>query len=157
MRYALIAFLWVIGTAVHGQIVSDSLKSDTAEFNSKTAEMDLPEQKNESMDSSEAAFRFSTTDYDFGEIKKGEKVKHVFSFKFTGSDTLIITDVTVDCGCTVPSLDKNEYYSGETGQIEVIYDSKDDIGRVLQYITVLHNQGEGYTFLTMSGFVLTSF
>jgi hypothetical protein len=157
MRVTFLVGIVLLFQSVFAQIQGDSFRSSVDEVLTDTVVEFVGELPSDSLVPTDSILRFNAADYDFGEIKKGEKVKHTFNFHFAGHDSLIITDVSVDCGCTVPNLDKYIYAPGESGQIEVVYDSKDDVGRVLQYITVLHNIGKGYTFLTISGFVLTRF
>ena len=46
---------------------------------------------------------FEETEFDFGTVMEGEKVTHVYKFKNTGDEPLIISNAKATCGCTVPS------------------------------------------------------
>jgi hypothetical protein len=50
---------------------------------------------------------FSEVKYDFGSIKQGDVVDHVFKFKNTGTQPLVISNIGVSCGCTTPSSRPN--------------------------------------------------
>ena len=45
---------------------------------------------------------FSDPSKDLGTITQGEIVEHSFVFSNTGNQPLVISDVLVTCGCTVP-------------------------------------------------------
>ena len=47
-------------------------------------------------------FTFNEEEYNFGDIRDGDIVSHVFKFTNTGSAPLIISKATAACGCTVP-------------------------------------------------------
>ena len=82
---------------------------------------------------------FSETVHDFGNIKKGEKVSHVFRVKNSGKSNLHLRKVSSSCGCTVSQPDKNIIAPGETTNITVTFDSRGRSGRQNQAITVLSN------------------
>lgn len=67
---------------------------------------------------------FVDTTYDFGDIKQGEKVKHQFKFTNTGDHDLIIVKGYGSCGCTVPEYPKEPIKPGESGFINVQFNSK---------------------------------
>jgi len=82
---------------------------------------------------------FSETVYDFGDIKKGEKVSHTFKVKNTGKSVLNLRKVSSSCGCTATQPDKTVIASGETASITVTFDSRGRSGRQNQTITVISN------------------
>ena len=47
-------------------------------------------------------FTFNQEEYNFGDIRDGDIVSHVFKFTNTGNAPLIISKATAACGCTVP-------------------------------------------------------
>lgn len=61
--------------------------------------------------------------YDFGEITEGEIASHIYKFTNEGTSPLILNQVTASCGCTTPSYSKQPIAPGESGEIEVVYDS----------------------------------
>ena len=66
---------------------------------------------------------FAQDKFDFGTITQGEVVSHFFKFKNTGKSNLIITDAHGSCGCTVPKWQKEPIKPGDSGVIEVTFDS----------------------------------
>jgi len=83
--------------------------------------------------------KFETEFYNFGTIAQGEKVSHVFKFRNIGSGQLVITDVTTSCGCTASKYSIEPIAAGETGEVEVIFDSYGREGRQLKKISVWTN------------------
>jgi hypothetical protein len=67
---------------------------------------------------------FPDTEFDFGEIEEGEKVVHVFAFKNTGDEPLVISKAQGSCGCTVPDWPREPIPVGGEGEIRVQYDSR---------------------------------
>ena len=75
-----------------------------------------------------AEITFDRIFHDFGTIKEGEIAKTVFSFTNTGENDLYIVDAIGSCGCTVPKYPKNiAIKPGESGEIEVNFDSMEDL------------------------------
>jgi len=94
---------------------------------------------------------FETTEFDFGEITAGEKVIHTFIFKNTGDTPLIISNAKGSCGCTVPFWPKEPIAPGESGEIEVQFDSKGKKGKQSKRVTITANTNPIHTYLTIKG------
>ena len=94
---------------------------------------------------------YEHTDFDFGSIKEGEKVKHTFKFKNTGSEPLIISNAKGSCGCTVPKWPSEPIAPGASSQIEVEFDSKGKPGKQTKRVTVTANTVPAQMFLNISG------
>ncbi len=79
--------------------------------------------------------------YDFGEIRKGEKITTSFYFKNTGTKPLLILQVQTSCGCTATRWTPGEIAPDQTGEITVTYDSgiKDHTGLQNKVILVISN------------------
>lgn len=82
---------------------------------------------------------FKTTEYDFGKIKEGEKVRTTFKFTNTGKEPLIITNAQGSCGCTVPSWPKEPITPGKGGQIEVEFNSEGKSGEQTKTVDLTAN------------------
>ena len=67
---------------------------------------------------------FDEMEHDFGEITEGDKITHVFTFKNTGNEPLVISKAQGSCGCTVPDWPREPIPVGESGEIKVQYDSR---------------------------------
>jgi hypothetical protein len=79
------------------------------------------------------------TTYDFGTIKQDDKVSTEFLFTNTGKSALNIRSVKTNCGCTVSKLAKETLQPGETGTIQVTFDSRGRRGLQQKLITVFSN------------------
>ena len=82
---------------------------------------------------------FSEEEYDFGQVKDGEIVRHNFTFTNNGENPLVIQRAKASCGCTVPTWTKEPVAPGETGEIAVEFNSKNKPGMQTKTITVTAN------------------
>jgi hypothetical protein len=82
---------------------------------------------------------FEESEFDFGDLKQGDEVKHVFKFKNTGKSNLVIETATAPCGCTVPSWPKEPIAPGDGGEIEVKFNSTGKEGVQNKVVTVTAN------------------
>ncbi|WP_370090316.1 DUF1573 domain-containing protein [Ekhidna sp.] len=83
--------------------------------------------------------KFSEELHDFGTIKDGDVVEHVFTFVNDGEAPLIISDAKATCGCTVPEWPKQPIAVGETGEIKVRFNSKNKPGVQNKTVTLTAN------------------
>lgn len=72
--------------------------------------------------------------WDFGDVKKGDVLKHNFVFKNDTGKPLNIKDVNTSCGCTVSNVEKKALLAGESTNIEVKFNSAKYSGAVTQFI-----------------------
>ena len=92
--------------------------------------------------------------FDFGTVKQGEKVTHDFTFKNTGTQPLIISDVQASCGCTTPEYTKTPVNPGEEGVIKVVYNTTGQgEGPKQKSVTVTSNAAEPLMTLHIKGTV----
>lgn len=86
---------------------------------------------------------FEATTFDFGDIKQGDVVEHIFNFENTGNQPLIISNATTTCGCTASEYKKGEPIGpGETSQIKVKFNSRGKMGAINKVVTIKSNIGE---------------
>jgi hypothetical protein len=97
---------------------------------------------------------FLEDSFDFGTIDEGKKVEHLFKFKNTGENPLVLQDARASCGCTVPEYTKDTIAPGAEGQIKVIYDSANKEGKITKTVTVTANTEPATTDIRISAFVL---
>lgn len=97
---------------------------------------------------------FSESTYDFGTATEGEKVEHIYKFKNTGNDPLIISDAKGSCGCTVPQWPKKPIAPGKSGEIKVVFDSKGKAGKQNKTVTITANTEPATTTINITGEVL---
>ncbi|MGI9580687.1 DUF1573 domain-containing protein [Chryseobacterium sp. RRHN12] len=81
----------------------------------------------------------SESSFDFGKIKKGDKVEHVYEITNTGKNPLIISEVKPGCGCTAPDFTKEPIMPGKKGKVTLHFDSSSFDGNVQKYADVFAN------------------
>lgn len=85
----------------------------------------------------ETSLALSEPSFDFGKIKKGDVVEHVFEVTNTGKNPLVISNVQPTCGCTVPDFTKDPIAPGQKGKITLKFNSANFDG-------VVHKSAEVY-------------
>ncbi len=99
------------------------------------------------------SIEYVETEFDFGEVEDGAKVQHVYKFKNTGNEPLMISNAKGSCGCTVPDWPHEPIPAGATGQINVEFNSsgKASATPLEKRVTVTANTNPPQTFLTIKG------
>jgi hypothetical protein len=98
---------------------------------------------------------FADTSHQFGDMKQGEKVSWTYSFKNTGNADLVIASAVGSCGCTVPHFPKGTVHPGDTGTIDVTFDSEGKQGKVFKSVTVVTNCQPSTKILTFTANIQT--
>lgn len=96
---------------------------------------------------------FKETEYDFGTIKQGAVVDHVFQFTNTGKAPLIIESASASCGCTAPDWTKTPVAPGETGEVKVVFNSTGKFGQQSPTVTIRANTEPNIVRVSMKGTV----
>ncbi len=89
--------------------------------------------------------------HNFGKIKAGAKARHVFKFRNTGKEPLIIADAKASCGCTTPSWPKEPIAPGKIGELVVEFDSSGKFGGQSKRVTIVANTNPPETYCYMEG------
>ena len=98
---------------------------------------------------------FDNDTFDFGKVKKGEKVEFIFNFTNTGSEQLVITDVKGSCLCVVPEKPDGSIKPGEKGEIKVLFNSTEKkVGQITQVVTLVANIEPSVIVLHVVGWVI---
>lgn len=85
---------------------------------------------------------FDSTKHSFGTITEGEKVKHAYKFKNTGTNPLLISNAVASCGCTVPSYPKEPIPPGGEGEVVVEFNSENRKGHQQKNVLIYSNAQE---------------
>ena len=96
---------------------------------------------------------FEQETFDFGKMAEGDSVQHAFKFKNIGKTALQITDVQVQCGCTVASKPDKPVGVGESDEIIVRFNSKGKAGINKKYVTVYSNANPSQRVLSFTAVV----
>ena len=100
-----------------------------------------------------AKIEFKETTIDYGTIEKGADGVRTFVFTNTGDAPLIISKVNSSCGCTVPKKPDGPILPGQTGEIQVKYDTK-RVMPIRKTVTVLSNAETPTVALKIKGTVI---
>lgn len=95
--------------------------------------------KQNTQQNEKAILKFQETQFNFGTVKNGDTVRHVYKFKNEGKNPLIIKDAKVACDCTIPTWSKEPIPPGGEGEIKVEFRSKDKIGTARKEIKIYAN------------------
>ncbi|MEY8761201.1 DUF1573 domain-containing protein [Chryseobacterium tongliaoense] len=92
----------------------------------------------------------SESNFNFGNIKKGDKVEHIYEITNTGTNPLVISEVKPGCGCTVPEFTKEPVLPGKKGKITLHFDSTNFDGNVNKFADVYANVDKAPIKLTFT-------
>ncbi len=99
--------------------------------------------------------KFAKETHDFGKVEQGKPVTHVFEFKNTGADPIVINDAQASCGCTKPSFSREPIMPGKTGSISATYNAA-AAGPFNKSVTVTSNAEAGQVVLYLKGEVVAA-
>lgn len=98
----------------------------------------------------ETSLALSEPSFDFGKIKKGDVVEHIYEVTNTGKNPLIISSVQPTCGCTVPDYTKDPILPGQKGIITLKFNSANFDGVVHKAAQVYANVAKNPIELTFT-------
>ena len=101
----------------------------------------------------QAEIMFEVTTIDYGEVEFESDGKRVFKFKNIGTAPLIFKRISSSCGCTIPKKPEKPIEPGDSGEIEVEYDTK-RVGIFMKAISVVSNSKNSSIVLRIKGEVL---
>lgn len=77
--------------------------------------------------------------YDYDTITEGQDINRTIKFINTGKNPFFITEVKVSCGCTIPSYENEPVKPGDTGNVEVLFQSKGKSGFSMNKLSLFGN------------------
>ncbi|MFC2169241.1 DUF1573 domain-containing protein [Acidobacteriota bacterium] len=83
--------------------------------------------------------KFKEESWDFGAVKQGVVLNHVFSFQNTGDSPLLLKNVRTSCGCTAALVSEKNVAPGNKGEIKVTFSTKGYGGKVSKEVYVDSN------------------
>ena len=94
-------------------------------------------------------------EYDFGDIKQGDQVSHVFILTNSGGDLLKIEKIIPSCGCTAAMPEKSELAPGESTKLTITFNSAGKKGKQKKLVRINTNDPENpQTIITINGNVI---
>ena len=109
----------------------------------------------EKFDTKVAILKFKTEVVDYGTIAQNSDGTRFFSFTNTGDAPLFITKVKTSCGCTVPNYSKAPIMPGESGELEIKYNTN-KLGAFTKTVTVTSNAEGGNKVLKIKGNIVAT-
>jgi len=100
------------------------------------------------------SIKFEEERFNFGTITQGEKVKHTFKFKNTGSEELVIVSAKGSCGCTVPEWPKEPIAPGADGEIYVVFNSDGKSGKQVKQVSIVANTEPATSVIALEGDII---
>jgi hypothetical protein len=93
--------------------------------------------------------------FDFGTVKQGAEVEHIYKIKNTGDKDLIITKTVASCGCTASFATKDPIPPGKEGEVKAIFKTRGRRGRTSKRIVVSSNDPDTpKLYLTIKGDII---
>lgn len=103
--------------------------------------------KNDIAQEGEPKMEFAEKEFNFGEVIQKDVVEHTFEFKNAGDAPLVISNARASCGCTVPEWPKDPIAPGESGKIEVKFNTRGKSGVQNKSVTITHNGGTDVVYV----------
>ena len=100
--------------------------------------------------------KFDEEKHDFGNVEQGKKVSHTFTFKNTGNEPLVLSNVLSTCGCTVTEWPKDPIPAGKSGKIDVTFNTTGRMGKQNKVVTIISNAVNPQTRIMVTANVTAS-
>jgi hypothetical protein len=85
--------------------------------------------------------------HDFGKVLQNKTVTKEFTIKNTGTEDLVISEVTTSCGCTAASLTTKSLKPGASTALGVSVDTRSTPGKLERYVTITSNDAQKKTLV----------
>ena len=119
------------------EVTSDMVTNNPATASSKAG------------DDHSAIIKFEKDTHNFGKLIEGEIVTYSFKFTNLGKGPLVIGHASASCGCTVPRYSEKPVAPGESGFLDVTFNSENKNGPVEKTVTVEANTIPERTTITI--------
>jgi hypothetical protein len=97
---------------------------------------------------------YSEVKYDFGKVKEGDTVRHIFKIKNTGKAPLFVYKAVGTCDCIYPFVDKSKPLDpGEEREIMVAFITKGRKGPQSRTVLIDTNTDPAEMVLALTGVV----
>jgi uncharacterized protein YceK len=107
-----------------------------------------------SADTGRAVLVFDEYEHHFGKVEEGRKVSWSFKYHNEGTGPLVLNTVLTTCGCTVPKYNTKPSRPGDSGNIEVVFDTTERNGMQSKTITVRSNATKPVILLKITADVI---
>ena len=79
------------------------------------------------------------TEFSFGKVYKGTRPTQIMTIKNVGSDTLNITEVSAQCGCTATMMSKQKLAPSDSGNLSISFNTGGYNGQVTKHVYLKSN------------------
>jgi hypothetical protein len=76
---------------------------------------------------------------DLEDLYKGQKIEKIVTIKNIGSDTLRISNVKAQCGCTATFMSEKNIGPSDSGQLSIIFNTESQLGKVSKQVYISSN------------------
>ncbi len=97
--------------------------------------------------------KFKEETHNFGKIEQGKPVTQEFTFTNTGTEPIVISNVSASCGCTTPSYTKDPVLPKQSGTVKATYNAA-AMGSFNKSITIFSNAESPSLTLFLKGEVV---
>lgn len=91
-------------------------------------------------DSLTPKMKFYREIFNFGSVNAGDTLSHIFKFKNTGNQPLVIHEIKPTCDCLIASFDSAAVNPGQTGIVKIQLLTADLRGKQVHHVEILTNQ-----------------
>ena len=95
--------------------------------------------------------QYSELEYNFGKVKEGDTVKHIFKLKNTGQEPLMIYKTRGSCDCITAIPSREVFMPDSTAEIFVFFNTKGRKGPQTRTVSIITNTESTETILTLKG------
>ncbi len=104
---------------------------------------------NTGVENEKTVMAFEKMEHNFGTVIEGEKVIYAFRFTNNGNADLKLTSVGTSCGCTASDYPHDPIKPGETGKIQITFNSANRLGMQHKKVTIRANTSPEFTVLNV--------
>jgi hypothetical protein len=104
---------------------------------------------NKAVENGITVISFDKMEHNFGTVIEGEKVIYAFRFANKGKADLKLTSVGTSCGCTASDYPHHPIKPGETGKIQITFNSANRLGMQHKKVTIRANTDPEFTVLNV--------
>lgn len=122
-------------------------KEETKKKKEEASVLSTSSNEDTQQEEGEPEMEFTEKEYNFGEVMQKDVVEHTFNFKNAGDAPLVISNARASCGCTVPDWPKDPIAPGESGKIDVKFNTRGKSGVQNKSVTITHNGGTDVVYL----------
>ena len=94
---------------------------------------------------------YSEFEYDFGKVKEGDTVGHVFKIRNIGKEPLIIYKSQASCECIAAFASDKSIMPDSTGNINVFFKTKGRKGKQIRSVDIVTNTDPATATLMFKG------